>query len=127
MGALRGISVLAVFAIVAAPALANTTTAVWSDGHTSSLQDAELVRYAVTKQWPGYPHAVQKTKTGGSGLYELKIDKAGVTKTVVIVKTSGNDILDRAATNAFRRWRFKPGTFTSVRIPVSWSVNPVRD
>ena len=116
---------LALVLSVGAFAAGDTTTAVWGDGHSSALKDDELIRYALAKHWPGYPHAVQKTKTGGSGVYELRIDKAGVTKTVVIVKSSGNDILDKAATNAFRRWRFKRGIFTSVRIPVSWSVNRV--
>jgi TonB family protein len=106
---------------------ADGTTAVWSDGHASALQDEELVKYALTKHWPGYPPAAQKTKTVGSGLYELRIDKAGVIKTVVIVKSSGSDVLDKAAMTAFRMWRFKPGIFISVRIPVSWSANPVRD
>ena len=106
---------------------ADGTTAVWSDGHAAALKDEELVRYALTKQWPGYPPAAQKTRTAGSGLYELRIDKAGVTKTVAIVKSSGSDVLDKAATTAFRLWRFKPGIFTSIRIPVSWSANPVRD
>ena len=119
---------IALFAI-SAPKVgaAPGTTAVWSNGRTSALKDDELIGYALTKQWPGYPHAVQKTRTEGSGVYELRIDKAGVTKAVVIVKSSGSDILDRAATNAFRRWRFKPGIFTSIRIPVSWFVNPVRN
>ena len=118
---------LATFALVASSALAaDKTTAVWSDGHTSAVSDEELMRYALNSPGPGYPQQAQKTKAVGSGVYELRIDKAGVTKSVVIVKSSGNDILDKAATTAFRAWRFKPGTFSSIRIPVSWSVNPVR-
>lgn len=62
----------------------------------------------------------------GSGIYELRINKAGVTMAVVIVKSSGQPVLDKAATTTFKSWRFKPGVFTSVRVPVSWSVNRVR-
>jgi TonB family protein len=115
------------FALVASSALAtDKTTAVWSDGHTSGLSDEELIRYALNSPGPGYPQQAQTTKATGTGVYELRIDKAGVTRTVVVVKSSGSDVLDKAATTTFRGWRFKPGIFTSIRIPVSWSVNPVR-
>ncbi|MEY2483203.1 MAG: periplasmic protein TonB [Verrucomicrobiota bacterium] len=117
---------IAIFALVASVLAAERTTATWSDGHTSAVSDEELIRYALNSPGPGYPSQAQKTKAAGNGVYELRIDNAGVTKTVVIVKSSGSDVLDKAAAAAFRAWRFKPGIFTSVRIPVSWSVNPVR-
>jgi TonB family protein len=105
---------------------ADRTTAVWSDGHSSALSDEELVRYATASPGAGYPEAAQKTNTTGSGLYELQIDKAGKITAVKIVKSSGSAVLDNAATASFRKWRFKPAVFRSVRIPVSWSVNRVR-
>jgi TonB family protein len=107
-------------------AASENTTAVWSDGHASSLTDEELMKYAISSPGPGYPHEAQKTKTAGSGLYELRINKAGAITEVVIVKSSGSTFLDKAATSAFMKWRFKPAIFTRVRLPVSWSVNPVR-
>jgi TonB family protein len=106
---------------------ADKTTAVWSDGHASALSDEELVRYALASPGPGYPEEAQRTKAAGSGLYELRLDKGGVPKSITIVKSSGSVILDKAATTTFRKWRFKSGIFTSVRIPVSWSANPVRN
>ena len=102
------------------------TTAIWSDGHSSSLSDEELVRYALASPSAGYPEAAQKAKMTGSGLYELQINKAGTTTSVTIVKSSGRAVLDQAARSAFLKWRFKPGIFSRVRIPVSWSANPVR-
>ncbi|MEY2504462.1 MAG: Gram-negative bacterial TonB protein C-terminal [Verrucomicrobiota bacterium] len=105
---------------------ADRTTAVWGDGHTSALSDEELVRYATASPGAGYPEAAQKTNATGSGLYELQIDKAGKPTAVKIVKSSGSAVLDNAATASFRKWRFKPAVFRSVRIPVSWSVNRVR-
>src|SRR6476646_5851076 len=120
----RLIPVLAMFAFAASSTLAaDNTTAVWSDGHTSSLSDEELVQNTLASPGPPYPEAAQKAKMTGSGFYELRINKAGTITSVVIVKSSGNDVLDKAATTTFRRWRFKPGIFTSVRIPVSWSAH----
>jgi TonB family protein len=106
---------------------AENTTAIWSDGHSSSLSDEELMRYAVVSPSAGYPEAAQKAKMTGSGLYELKINKGGTTSGVAIVKSSGSAVLDGAARSAFLKWRFKPGILSRVRIPVAWSVNPVRN
>jgi TonB family protein len=105
---------------------ADRTTAVWSDGHTSALSDEELVRNATASPGAGYPEEAQKMNATGSGLYELQIDKAGKTTAVTIIKSSGSAALDKAATASFRKWRFKPAIFRSVRIPVTWSVNRVK-
>lgn len=124
---MRFISVIVFFAIVASPALASEkTTAVWSDGHTSTVSDEELMRYATASPGPAYPEEAQKAKTAGSGLYELRINKGGTVTEVVVLKSSGSAVLDNAARSAFRKWRFKPAIFTRVRLPVSWSVNRVR-
>ena len=105
---------------------AEQTTAVWSDGHTSALSDEDLVRYATASPGAGYPEAAQKAQLSGSGLYELQINKAGVTTSVTVLKSSGQPVLDQAARSAFLKWRFKPGVFSRVRVPVSWSVKRVR-
>jgi TonB family protein len=105
---------------------AEQTTAIWSDGHTSALSDEELTRYATASPGAGYPEAAQKAHLSGSGLYELQINKAGVTTAVSILKSSGKPVLDQAARSAFLKWRFKPGVFSRVRVPVSWAVNRVR-
>jgi len=105
---------------------AEKTTAVWSDGHSSALSDEELMQYAVASPGAGYPEEAQKANITGSGLYELQINKAGATTSVAMVKSSGSGVLDQAAWSAFLKWRFKPGVFSRVRVPVSWSVNRVR-
>jgi TonB family protein len=123
----RFLFVMALASVAPLAALAAPqTTAVWSDGHTSTLSDEELVRYATASPGAGYPEEAQKTNTAGSGLYELQIDKTGKTAAVTIIKSSGSAVLDKAATATFRKWRFKPAVFRSVRIPVSWSVNRVK-
>jgi TonB family protein len=105
---------------------AEQTMAVWSDGHTSGLSDEELMRYATASPGAGYPEAAQKAQLSGSGLYELQINKGGVTIAVAVLKSSGKPVLDQAARSAFLKWRFKPGVFSRVRVPVSWSVKRVR-
>src|SRR5256885_11661339 len=122
------VMIFATCAFVAGPfsLSAAETTAVWSDGHTSVISDEQLVGNTLAAPGAAYPEEAQKTKITGSGVYELRIDKAGKISAVAIVKSSGSAVLDKAATTAFKKWRFKPGVFQSVRIPVSWSVNRVR-
>ena len=128
MFALRFFLVLLIALMFAGTAAAaEKTRAVWSDGHTSSLSDEEMLRYAISSPPVPFPEEAQKVKMTGSGLYELRINKAGATTGVAIVKSSGSAVLDQAARNAFLKWRFKPGVFSRVRVPVSWTVNPVRN
>jgi TonB family protein len=101
-------------------------TAVWQDGHNSALSDEQLLHYAVTSPPVPFPEEAQKSNLTGSGLYELSVDKSGRTTAVAVVKSSRSKVLDQTAVATFRRWRFKPGVFTRVRVPVSWSVNRVR-
>ncbi|MFN2622011.1 MAG: energy transducer TonB [Chthoniobacterales bacterium] len=124
---LLGIVVIACFTS-GLPSLfaAEKATAIWADGHSSAVSDEELVGNTTAAPGAAYPEEAQKAKTTGSGVYELRIDKAGKISAVAIVKSSGSAVLDKAATTAFKKWRFKPGVFQSVRIPVSWSVNRVR-
>ena len=117
---------VAAFSFTGAAFAAEKTTAIWADGHSSAVSDEELVGNTTAAPGAAYPEEAQKAKITGSSVYELRIDKAGKISAVVIVKSSGSAILDEAATTAFKKWRFKPGVFQSVRIPVSWSVNRVR-
>ena len=126
-------SLVSLLVLVSALAVSSTalaapqTTAVWSDGHTAALSDEELVRYATASPGAGYPDEAQKKKLTGSGVYELQVNRSGATAAVAIVKSSGSAVLDRAAKSAFLKWRFKPGVFRSIRVPVSWQVNRVRN
>lgn len=119
----RFITVVAILGMVfpLAAGAAEQTTAVWSDGHTSSLSDEELMRYAIASPGPGYPEEAQRSQLAGGGLYELRIDKTGKTTAVAIVKSSGSPVLDQAAKNAFIKWRFKPAVFVRIRLPVTWA------
>ena len=127
MFASRFLSVLlAVLTCTGAAWAAEKTTAVWIDGHTSSLSDEEMLRSATFSPPVPFPEEAQRSNLTGSGLYELRVDKAGKVTEVIAVRSSGKKVLDQAAIATFRRWRFKPGSFTRVRVPVSWSVNRVR-
>lgn len=57
----------------------------------------------------------------GEGLAQLSVDRTnGAVTEAHIVKSTGHKVLDDSALEAFRRWRFKPGTVSKVKIPISF-------
>ena len=114
--------------LILLPLLVNAapvTSATWADGHSATVTDEELLRYAIRSPAAGYPEEAQRRKLTGNGVYELRIARNGETTQVTVIRTAGNEVLDQAAKSAFMKWRLKPGVFTRITIPVSWSVNPV--
>jgi TonB family protein len=47
---------------------------------------------------------------------------SGTVTSAVMAQSTGNAILDNAATSAFKRWRFKPGTVSKVRTPITFTM-----
>lgn len=57
---------------------------------------------------PSYPPAALRNGVEGSVVVRVDVDATGVPFNVTIVQRSGSRDLDRAATDAVRRWRFVP-------------------
>lgn len=123
--AFRVLVIVAVLA-VAPFARADQALAVWANGRVGSINDEEMTRNAITFPPAPYPEEAQKRNLTGNGVYELRVAKDGKVNQVTVVKSAGNTVLDQAARSSFLKWRFKPGIFAKVRIPVSWAVNRVR-
>jgi protein TonB len=78
---------------------------------------------AISAPRPEYPYEARRTKTTGSGVCVMTIDTAsGAVTSAEMAQSTGSPILDNAATSAFRRWRFKPGGFSKVRTPITFTM-----
>lgn len=113
------------FALASSAAAAESVTeeggrAVWQDGHRSAFGRRELDRYLITGAFPDYPYEARLSRLVGKGQYELQVARAGAVTKVVVLKSSGVRMLDQAAVTAFGAWRFKPGIFQRIQIPVIW-------
>lgn len=64
-------------------------------------------RYRDTPR-PDYPESARRAGREGRVLLRVLVDDQGRTKIVEINSSSGSDVLDRAAAEAIRRWRFHP-------------------
>lgn len=78
---------------------------------------------AVSAPRPEYPYEARRSKITGSGVCVMTVDPgSGSVTDASMAQSTGNAILDNAATSAFRRWRFKPGTVSKVRTPITFTM-----
>jgi protein TonB len=89
---------------------------------TSEFQHVQPeFRHAPT---PVYPEAARKDGKEGQVLLRVLVDEEGQSKIVEINRSSGSPILDQAAAEAIKRWRFAPARYGDVAT-ASWVKIPV--
>lgn len=75
---------------------------------------------------PKYPREAREKGLTGRGVAEVKVDpRTGYVTSAWMRKSSGHQTLDNAAMEAFRQWRFRPKTVTSVEITVQFTTKGV--
>src|SRR6266853_5799021 len=84
------------------------------------LSSAKAV--AVRAPLPVYPYQAKHDHITGDGVCVMTVDTAsGKVTDATMEQSTGNVILDKTTTNAFRQWRFKPGTVSKVRAPITYT------
>jgi hypothetical protein len=97
------------------------------DAHGKRQPNALCARDVIWARAPRYPLRARSSDPAswsrdlrGDGLYRLDIDlKTGRVSRVLIIKSAGSAILDRASTGAFYRWVFTPGKWSAMIIPTT--------
>jgi TonB family protein len=70
-----------------------------------------------------YPYEARRQKITGSGIAALTVDPVSGSVTSVMMEVStGSPVLDNAAVTGFHRWRFKPGTVSKVKLPITYTL-----
>jgi protein TonB len=78
---------------------------------------------AISAPKPEYPYEARRMKITGSGVCVVTVDTAsGNVTDATMAQSIGNSLLDNSAVSAFRRWRFKPGSVSKVRIPITFTM-----
>jgi protein TonB len=86
----------------------NTTAATDVAKDASPLDVGSLIAYATKQSQPVYPPAARTMRTTGVVKVEVTVDENGdVTE---VQHTSGPSLLQTAAKEAVRRWKFRPFT-----------------
>lgn len=78
---------------------------------------------------PSYPPDAYRAREEGTVVVKAKVDALGNASDVEIVSRSGSRILDRAAMNEVRKWKFRPAikdgetVASSVQVPVDYRLD----
>jgi TonB family protein len=79
--------------------------------------------FAVYAPRPPYPYEARRSNITGSGVCVVEVDTpTGNVTSATMSQSIGNSILDNAAASTFRQWRFRPGTVSKVRIPITFTM-----
>ncbi len=71
---------------------------------------------------PTYPAAALRRGESGSVVVRVDVDATGYANNITVIQRSGSRELDRAATDAVRRWRFSPAMSNGQPVPGSIEV-----
>jgi TonB family protein len=78
---------------------------------------------AINSPRPEYPYEARSRRITGSGVCVVSVDTgSGAVTDASMAQSIGNPILDNSAVSAFKRWRFKPGTVSKVKIPITFTM-----
>lgn len=85
--------------------LPETTPNAASASSDKPVEVGSLVAYATERVSPNYPPAAKTIRMTGTVRVELEMDETGK---VAVKNTSGPSMLQRAAVDALKKWKFKP-------------------
>jgi TonB family protein len=76
---------------------------------------------AITAPLPDYTYEMKRRNLTGSGVCVVTVDAAtGTVTSATMFQSTGSPLLDKITTETFKSWRFKPGTVSQVRVPISY-------
>jgi TonB family protein len=102
-----------------APPAAQSEPTSFSTPTSLSLSVAQSM--AVSAPLPQYPYQAKHANVTGNGVCVMIVDTAsGKVTNAMMAQSTGDAILDKVTTETFRRWRFKPGSVSQVRVPISY-------
>ena len=76
---------------------------------------------AITAPLPDYTYEMKRRSLTGSGVCVVTVDTAtGTVTNATMFQSTGSPLLDKLTIQTFKSWRFKPGTVSQVRVPISY-------
>jgi TonB family protein len=76
---------------------------------------------AITAPLPDYTYEMKRRSLSGNGICLVTVDPStGTVTNATMFQSTRSPLLDKITTQTFKSWRFKPGTVSQVRIPISY-------
>ena len=64
---------------------------------------------------------MKRRNLSGNGVCVVTVDTAtGTVISATMFPSTGSQVLDKLTIQTFKSWRFKPGTVSQVRVPISY-------
>lgn len=101
-------------------------------GHRAEVTTYVKAAYRTTTK-PDYPERARREGKEGRVLLQVLVDEEGHSKKVEIDTSSGSDVLDQAARDAIKKWRFAPArqgdkaVESWVKIPIDFRLSDARN
>ena len=89
-----------------------------------SLLSVSVIPPECTITKPSYPYVARLRRYQGRVLLRVLVDRDGRVSRVLVVKSSGHKVLDKAAVSAAKSWRCRPALSGGIRVPY-WLEVPV--
>src|ERR1044071_4459079 len=75
----------------------------------------------VTVPLPEYTYEMKRRNLSGNGVCVVTVDSAtGTVLGATMFPSTGSPVLDKLTIQTFKSWRFKPGSVSQVRIPITY-------
>jgi TonB family protein len=97
-----------------------------SSGNAQAPNSEHTKRRVLYAPPPQYPFVARARRWTGAGIFACNLRPDGTVASVDVVRSTGHDVLDDAATSTLRRWKFAPGGSHVVRVPLSFTIGGVR-
>jgi TonB family protein len=76
---------------------------------------------AITAPLPEYTYEIKRRNLTGNGVCVVTVDTAtGTVANATMFQSTGSPLLDKITIQTFKSWRFKPGTVSQIRVPISY-------
>jgi TonB family protein len=76
---------------------------------------------AISAPMPEYTYEAKRRNLTGNGICAMSVDVAtGKVIDARMYQSTGSAMLDKLTVQTFKSWRFKPGTVSQVRVPISY-------
>jgi protein TonB len=89
-----------------------------------TLTGEERWKIALSHPKPEYPPDARRRHLSGKGTFHLHVSyETGDVTSVEILTGTGHRILDNAAVDALRRWKFRPHSVIGMKVPITFSIS----
>lgn len=104
-------------------AFGQSHTGITASGKVVTSQQTPWMKDVIKQVRPEYPYTERVRRHQGFGRFSMTIDlKTGLVLRVTVKKSMGYAALDNAGISALRQWRFRPGTWREVELPITFAM-----